>query len=183
VKARTALLAFGLACADGTAPVVVLPQQHQFGPCNPAWTPAAPPAQRTVVDFHFGNERDEPTAEQIRSVFAAGGVVLHGFHVPILRAQIDIDAVPSLVGWRDGRAYYAVTVPDPANREVELLVFLSRDLTDADIAAVEALGGRIHSRWDELDGSAVEIDVAAVPRVRALPGVEIVSKNSILCLG
>jgi hypothetical protein len=60
---------------------------------------------------------------------------------------------------------------------------LSRDLTDADIAAVEALGGRIRSRWDELDGYAVDLDDAAVPKLRTLPGVSIVSKNGILCLG
>jgi hypothetical protein len=182
LPARWTLLAAAVACSDGTAPVVVLPQQHVFGPCAQAWSPAAPPAKRTVVDFHFAGNGDEPTPKQVRSVLVAGGVVLHRFHVPILRAEIDIDAVPSLVGWpRDGIAHYAVTVLEPANREVELLVMLSRDLTDADIAAVEALGGRILSRWDALDGYAVDIDDAAVPRVRALPGVLSVSKNTFGC--
>jgi hypothetical protein len=137
---------------------------------------------RTVVDFHFGSDGDGPTAEQVDAVRDAGGLVTHNFHVPIVRAEIDLDAIPALVGWaRPGKAYYAVTVPHPDDFRVELIVMLRRDLTDADIAAVEALGARVVWRYDALDGYTIEIDDAAVPQVRALPGVKDVSKNGLGC--
>jgi hypothetical protein len=182
-----AMLVLALGCA-GTeprryGPVVVLPQVYVFGGCLAKWSPATPPAERTVVDFHFGTAGNGPTDEQVAPVVAAGGVVVHRFNVPILRAEIDVDAVPTLVlSGRDDDAYFAVTVPEPDRRKLLLLVMLSHDLTDADIAAVEALGGQVRSRWDYVEGYAVEIEDAQVPRLRSLPGVKSVSANGVVCL-
>ena len=175
--------ALAVACSEVTEPSGVLPEQYTYGPCARAWAPGIPPVGRTVVDFHFGDDGPGPTDGQVAAVRRAGGIVLHRFHVPIVRASIATAAVPKVVGWPSpGLAIYAVTVPDPTRQVVELLVMLSHDLSDTDIAAVEALGGRILSRWEYLDGYAVEIDDAAVPRVRTLPGVMIVSKNGIGCV-
>jgi hypothetical protein len=152
------------------APVELLDRVYGFGPCSREWSPSVPPAERTVVDLVFGNDDASPTAEQIRKVARAGGRNLHAFNIPIVRAELDVEKVQGLVGnWREGYAAYATTVVDPTNRTVELIVLLSRDLTDADIAAVEALGALVRSRWDFIDAYFIEIDDGAIPHVRALP--------------
>jgi hypothetical protein len=189
VLASVVLGGTGVGCSNGTEPqspsamTVLLAEKYGYGPCAPVWNPKVPPTERTVVDFHFGSDGSTPSAAQVAAIEQAGAVVVHRFNVPILRAEIDVAAVPALIGWPPrGVAYYAVTVPDLSRREVVLIVFVSHDLTDADITAVQAIGGRIRHRYETLDGYSVEIDDDAVPLVRALPGVQVVSKNGIGCL-
>jgi hypothetical protein len=59
---------------------------------------------------------------------------------------------------------------------------LAHAVTDADIAAVEGLGGRVIDRYTVISGYAVRIDDAAVPRLRALSGVEDVSADGVGCV-
>ena len=179
-----AVVAQGCSITDpSTTPVELLDRVYAFGPCVRQWSPDTPPVERTVVDLFFANDGAPPTAEQIRMVTHAGGRKLYAFNIPIVRAELDVDNVQDLVGdWSKGKATYARTVVEPANHVVELIVMMSRDLMDSDITAVEALGARVIRRWDFVEGYAVEIDDAAVPSVRALPGVRSVGGNGIGCL-
>jgi hypothetical protein len=186
--AAAGLVVLGLAagCADVTeprAPVELLPQRYTFGPCGGGWTPATPPVTRTVVDIRLVDDgrATGPAPPQVAAVERAGGRILRRFNIGMVRAELDVQAVPSLFG-RDGVANYVETVTDLTRHDVMLIVFLSRDLTDAHIAAVESIGGRVESRLDALEGYIVEISDDAVPQVRALPDVQSVGANSYGCL-
>ena len=180
----------GLGCKETAEPrpsrtTVLLSTAYRFGPCEAAWEPATPGATRTVVDFYFGNNAGAPTAQQVAAVEQAGGVVRYLFHVPIVRAEIDVDAVAGIVQGtaKASGASYAITVPDTSRRDVQLIVVLSRPVTDADIAAVESLGGTVTNRWSAaLNGYAVAIADAQVPRLVALPGITSVERNGLACL-
>jgi hypothetical protein len=179
-------LGFAAGCSDPTeprAPVELLTQRYFFGPCGGGWTPETPPVTRTVVDVRLTDEGRAigPAPTQVAAVERAGGRILRRFNIGMVRAELDVQAVPSLFG-RDGVANYVETVTDLTRHHVTLIVFLSRDLTDAHIAAVEAIGGRIKSRLDALEGYVVEISDDAVPQVRALPDVQSVGANSYGCL-
>lgn len=183
--ARVGFVLLGLAagCSDATEPrarVELLAERYVFGPCGQGWTPEVPPVTRTVVDVRLLGSGTGPDPAQVAAIERAGGRILRRFNIPMVRAELDIQAVPSLFG-PEGVANYAETVTDLARHDVVLIVFLSRDLTDADIAAVQALGGRIQSRLDFLEGYIVEIDDDAIPQVRALPDVKLVGANSYGC--
>jgi hypothetical protein len=163
-------------------PVVLLPTTFFFGPCAISWTPSTPNAARTVVDFYYGVDGTGPTAEQIDAVQRAGGTNVYTFNVPKIRAEVDVSTVPSLVGLGlSAAASYAMTVPDTMQRTDQLIVELTHPVTDADVAALEALGGRVGYRYTVINGYSAEIDDAAVPQLRALSGVQLVEVNALAC--
>jgi hypothetical protein len=180
------ILASAAGCSDATAPpapVELLTQPYSFGPCGNGWHPVVPPASRTVVDVRLLDDgrSTAPAPAQVAAVERAGGRILRRFNIGMVRAELDVAAVPSLFG-RDPVANYVETVTDLTRHDVLLIVFLSRDLTDAHVAAVESIGGRVTSRLDALEGYIVEISDDAVPRVRGLPDVQSVGANSYLCI-
>jgi hypothetical protein len=186
--AVAALLAGG--CSDlfgPDTPVELLSEQYLFGPCGGGWSPTVPPVQRTVLDVRVNDDgrATGPSPAHVRVVRSTGGRILHRFNVGMLRAEMDVEDVPRLFERGTGEyavANYVATVSDLSRRDVTLIVLLSRDLTDADIEAVESLGARVQSRLDALEGYIIDIDDAAIPQVRALPGVQTVGANSYLCL-
>lgn len=170
--------ALALACTRSTeprpaAPTEVLSATYRFGPCVLAWEPAVPPVSRTVVDFYYGADGTGAGQAQIAAIQRAGGVVTHAFHLPLLRAEVDVEAVPELIQARlsGPGPYYAITVADPASHDVSVIVMLDHPVTDADIATVDALGGRVGFRYTVINGYSLQIDDAAIPRLRALSGV------------
>ena len=187
LSASAAVFAITAGCSDLFGPrarVELLTEEYTFGPCGGDWYPGVPPATRTVVDVRLA-EDGRATAPSVGHVFAvrrAGGRIVHRFNVAMVRAEIDVAAVPRLFG-PNGVANYVETVRDMSRRNVTLIVFLSRDLTDADVAAVESLGARVLSRLDALEGYIVEVPDEAIPAVRALPGVQSVGADSYLCAG
>jgi hypothetical protein len=158
------------------APAVVLRDTYVFA-CG-RWTPASPPATRTLLDVRsWQNSADDaPAPEILNAIRLAGGRVVYQFHGPMVRAELDVAALSKLQD-----VNFAQTVGDPGAHPVRLLVMLSHDLTPADLQAVEALGGRVTSQWDSLDGYAVVIDDARVPDVRALPGVRSTEFDGVGC--
>jgi hypothetical protein len=158
------------------APAVVLRDTYVFA-CG-RWTPASPPATRTLLDVRsWQNSADDaPAPEILNAIRLAGGRVVYQFHGPMVRAELDVAALSKLQD-----VNFAQTVGDPGAHPVRLLVMLSHDLTPADLQAVEALGGRVTSQWDSLDGYAVVIDDSRVPDVRALPGVRSTEFDGVGC--
>jgi hypothetical protein len=61
---------------------------------------------------------------EVAMIERAGGVVRHVFNVPVVRAEIDLDAVPRLVreGAGSGGVQYAIR--DTVDRQVALLLEL-----------------------------------------------------------
>lgn len=172
-----------LACSStaeprsGPAPLVS--GEYIYGPCTATWLPATPPISRTVVDFVFAADGTGPTPEEIGAIEHAGGIVRYRFHVPVVRADIDVDAVPRVVG---SSARFARTVPDTSARDVQLIVMLDHPLGESDINSVQALGGTVLRRYDAIHGYLTQINDAAVPLIRALPGVTGASFNTIGCI-
>ena len=125
------------------------------------------------------------TMTHVTIVRAAGGTNLYAFNLPIVRAELDIDAVPELVGRGSSATTvdWVKTVVDPANHDVSVFVGLTRELTDADIAAAEALGARVTRRFDFINAFVIDIDDARRPLVRKLPDVRHVEENGLGCVG
>lgn len=163
------------------APLELLATEHRFA--SGAWQPASPPATRTLIDLRFWKDgiATEPAPEDVAAVEAAGGRIVHRFHGPMARAELDISAVPGLA-WPRGPLNSAATVPDPGAFEIALIVMLDHDLTADDLRAVEALGGRVTHEYHALEGYAVVIDDARVPEVRGLPGVELAGFSAVYCV-
>lgn len=181
--------ALALACTRSTeprpaAPTEVLSATYRFGPCVQAWEPSAPPVGRTVVDFYYGAEGTGAGQAQIAAIERAGGIVTYAFHLPLVRAEVNVDAIPGLIQPRSGGAgpYYAITVSQPASHDVSVIVTLDHPVTDADIASVQALGGRVGFRYTVINGYSLQIDDGDIPRLRALSGVTDVELNVAACL-
>lgn len=91
-----------LACTRSTEPRPAPPTQvlsttYRFGPCAEAWEPSVPPVGRTVVDLYYGAEGTGVGQTQIAAIQRAGGVVTYAFHLSLVRAEVDVDAVPALI--------------------------------------------------------------------------------------
>jgi hypothetical protein len=186
VPARCALLLTAVATLGCTSPTVaadtpvvpLLGASYTFA-CG-AWQPATPPVQRTLLDVRLSqiDTARAPAPDLLAELTNAGARVVYRYHGPQVRVELDVGAVPALHGLN-----FAESVADPDVRDVSLLVMLAHDLTNADIGAVEALGGRVTRRFDAIDGYAVVIDDAKVPAVRALRGVTVAGFDARACLG
>lgn len=173
-----------VACESTTAsdaPLELLATEHRFA-CG-GWSPSSPLATRTLIDLRFWKDgiATEPATEDVAAVEAAGGRIVHRFHGPMVRAELDVGAVPGLA-WPGGPLSSAATVPDPGAFEITLIVMLDHNLTAEDLQAVEALGGRVTHEYHTLEGYAVVIDDARVPEVRGLPGVELAGFAAVYCV-
>jgi hypothetical protein len=184
---------FALLCLTATAnactsttetrTISVFSAVYRFGPCALTWSPSAPPSGRTVVDFYFGSDGSGPTSAEAQAIERGGGAVGHRFNVPIVRAVIDVKAVPALIGMPPAGAYYAATVTDPSTATVQVAVLLDHPPGDADIARAVALGGQNVRRYDSSNLFTVDVDDALIPRLRAVPGVTHVEFNgAFVCL-
>ena len=137
---------------------------------------------RALFDLRLWQDGIEtgPAPAFVAAIQAAGGRITYRFHGPMVRAELDPQAVPRLAAAQVLNA--ANTVADPDVHDVTLVVLLSHDLSAEDLAAAQALGGRITHEYHALEGYAVVIDDARVPDLRALPGVDLASFNAVFCL-
>jgi hypothetical protein len=127
-----------------------------------------------------GNKNRVPTAEDVRAVEAAGGRVVHRFHVAVLRAVLDTAAVRGLMRGSDAIADQANAVVDPADFRVATQVFYTRALTAADEHALASVGGERIGRAPIPVLYAVLPD-SAIPRAARLPGVAFVRAVAVGC--
>ncbi len=180
------LLFVSSACARPSSPIepdpVVLSQQYVFA-CG-RWSPEEPPVTRALVDLRMHGQTVDgrPAPEAIAAITAAGGRIMHVYNVPIVRADIDLHRVASLVDLTRGPASYAKTVTDPAVFDITIIVMLSHPLTEADLESVRALGGTITFAYQTLPGYAARVSDRVVPAIRALAGVKSLEADGIGCL-
>jgi len=183
----TAALVAGLAavsCVSSTATDVPreLPVGQQYSFTCGRWSPGSPAVDRALFDLRLWQDGIEsgPAPAFVEAIEAAGGRIVYTFHGPMLRAELDPQAVPALASARVLNA--ANTVADSDVHDVTLVVLLSHNLSAEDLAAAQALGGRITHEYHALEGYAVVIDDARVPDLRALPGVKVAGFNAVFCL-
>ena len=183
----TAALVAGLAavsCVSSTATDVPreLPVGQQYSFTCGRWSPGSPAVDRALFDLRLWQDGIEsgPAPAFVEAIEAAGGRIVYTFHGPMLRAELDPQVVPALASARVLNA--ANTVADSDVHDVTLVVLLSHNLSAEDLAAAQALGGRITHEYHALEGYAVVIDDARVPDLRALPGVKLAGFNAVFCL-
>ena len=174
-----------VACSSATdtdaAPATVLQQHYRFA-CG-AWAPGPPAAERALLDLQLWqiDTASAPAPALVRAIEASGGRVLYRFHGPMVRAELNLAAMPRLAG-PGGPLSSATTVVDPSVHDVTLIVMLDHDLAEADLQAVAALGGRVTHQYHAIGGYAVAIADARVPEVRALRGVKFAGFDGTVCL-
>lgn len=179
----TILAAVACSSPTGTdAELAGLVEQHYRFVCG-AWAPGPPLVERALLDLRLWqiDTASAPAPALVAAIEAAGGRVVYRFHGPMVRAELNLAAVPRLAGPR-GPLNSATTVVAPSLHDVTLIVMLDHDLAEDDLQAVAALGGRVTHEYHTIEGYAVEIGDARVPEVRALPGVKLAGFNATFCL-
>jgi hypothetical protein len=174
------------ACGQPSSPSApdpaVLDQQYVFA-CG-RWSPQEPPVTRALVDLRMHGQTVDgrPTAEGIGAITAAGGRIEYVYNLPIVRAEVDLHRVTSLVHLGRGPVAHLATVQKPDVFDVSIIVMLSHPLTEADLESVRELGGMITFEYRTLPGYAARVSDRVVPAIRALAGVKSIEANSLVCL-
>ncbi|MBA2688544.1 MAG: hypothetical protein H0U64_10620, partial [Gemmatimonadaceae bacterium] len=90
-----------------------------------------------IVDLRLrsGERNRVPNDADISRIQAANGMVMHRFHVALVRVRLDTGALRALVS-PTGVADYATLVDDTARMDVSAQLFYRRAITPADIGAL-----------------------------------------------
>ena len=174
-----------VACSSpsGTDAVLARLLDHHYRFACGTWAPGSPVVDRALLDLRLWqiDTASAPAPALVGAIEAAGGRIVYRFHGPMVRAELNLAAVPALAGPR-GPLNSATTAVDPSLHDVTLIVMLDHDLAEADLQAVAALGGRVTHEYHTFEGYAVDIADARVPDVRALPGVKFAGFTATFCL-
>jgi hypothetical protein len=189
VDVTTIILVFVAFLACGRSPVspssagVIVGQQYHFS-CG-SWWPQAPTVSVAVVDIQMRGPLNQsgPTPEALGAIGAAGGRISYVFHVPMVRAYMDLQRAALLVGETPGKVASEVrTVSDPSRFDVRVIVLLDHSPSEDDQRRAEALGATITHKYEAPPGYAATLADAAVPALRSLSGVHEVELDGIGCL-
>ena len=144
------------------------------------WHPARPDVQYGLFDVWWGSPRAEtPTAELLKAVQSAGGVLVYEFHINQVRAIIAPDEVPGLGAWNTTGFWSATGVVDPNQLSVDVIVVF---LGTADPSVVTALGGTVTHTYTHVPAVAAMVPDDILPTLRAQPRVTYVEANGVGCL-
>lgn len=168
---------------DGDAELVELIIHPYRFACG-EWTPSPPRVERATFDLRLNQSGTDtaPSPALIAAIEAEGGHVVYRFNGPMVRAELNVGAVPRLT-YAGGPVNAATVVTALSQRTVTLRVVLDREVGDVDLRAVEALGGRVTHVHHSFHAYVAEIDDARVPELRVLPGVHVVSFVAVYCQG
>jgi hypothetical protein len=144
------------------------------------WLPNAPSVQLGLFDIYWGRpapglDDDGPTDEHRQLVRASGGVVVHEFHVRMIRAVLPPGKVPDLT------ATVVRGVPLAHDYPVDLFVRFSGAINEDVIAWIESSGGRILNRFENIATVAAVVSDARIPTLRDLPDVADVAGIGLVC--
>lgn len=151
-------------------PVPILDAVYVFS-CG-GWSPAEPPAWRTLVDLTVwnGGAGSQPALEVVDVIKASNGRIRRVFNTSRLRVEINVPQI-EVIYRIDGRVIIerAETVDDPLDVHLRVAISYDRSITADDLARIAALGGVV-------DGSTSTtvtaiVDDPRLPEIRALPGV------------
>ena len=141
-----------------------------------------PTSGKVVVDLRLRskNENRKPADEDVRALTALGGTVLHRFNVAVIRVEIDVEALPRIVGDK-GIADYALNVPDPRVYDVPVQIFFTRAITEDDRAALRRVGvseiGQVPTRPILYATTPDRV----LPEIQRIPGVEFARARGLVC--
>lgn len=154
------------ACGQPLEPDLGDPAQYAFPAeiryaCG-AWAPAPPVATFGLFDIHFGRSTSDtpdgpPSAENIRAIRRAGGVVVHRFNLAMVRAVVPVAAVPGLA------VAGVLGVTDPAHTDVVVFVGFH---SGVDEAAIVARGGTVIRSYPSLNAMLVRVPDDRLPGLR-----------------
>lgn len=144
--------------------------------------PSLGPDSSLIVDLSLKSDRGYPPPEKdMRAVAAAGGRVLHAFHVSLLRARLDTATLRRFLG-PDSIAEVAYPVRDTTRFDVSVQIFLRHALTPADDSVLRPLGVLGPApRRRPFDIYATVAD-SAIPRISALANVVKVQAVNMQCM-
>src|SRR5437867_526205 len=144
----TAALVAGLAavsCVSSTATDVPreLPVGQQYSFTCGRWSPGSPAVDRALFDLRLWQDGIEsgPAPAFVEAIEAAGGRIVYTFHGPMLRAELDPQAVPALASARVLNA--ANTVADSDVHDVTLGCVAEPQ------SQRRGLGSRAGARWSD----------------------------------
>lgn len=175
--AMVALLVVLGACGEDPEPepgfALFGTKEYEYG-CD-RWLTGRPPAAASTFDIPAWFEgKDSVTA----AVIALGGWTLPAFNSNRVRAVLAVDSIPRLytLGVVE-RHEVAVTVADPTDRRVEIMVMVQDSLTATDLAEATATGATIEQAWYGVHGYMVLAHDSLVPFFQALPRAVAVSAS------
>jgi hypothetical protein len=125
------------------------------------------------------NPERPPSARALEVIRSAGGKVLHIYHVPMVRVEIDTAAYLHLAALPNPVVYRAAIVTDTTPLEVTLQVKYDHLIQAADAQRLIDIGARTASR--SLSGMITNVPDSIIPRVKTLPGVTRVELASFPC--
>lgn len=137
-----------------------------------AWHPHARiMEERVIADLQLVSQGrgSPPSARALEAIRAAGGKVLHTYHVPMVRTEIDTAAVPRLATLPNPVVHSARIVTDTTPREVTLEVNYDRLIQAADAQRLVDIGARNAGRSPR--GMITNVPDSTIRRVKTLPGV------------
>ncbi|HWA41475.1 MAG TPA: hypothetical protein VG712_07700 [Gemmatimonadales bacterium] len=161
-------------CADDPEPepgfALFGTKEFEYG-CD-RWLTGRPPAAASVFDIPaWGTGKDSVTA----AVIALGGWTLPAFNSMRVRAVLAVDSIPRLYALgRVGSHEVTVSVGDPADRRVGVIVMVHDSLTAADLADATATGATIEQTWYGIHGYKVLAHDSLVPVFESFPRAEAV---------
>lgn len=139
-------------------------------PCIPYqpgyWTPEEPRPARWLFDVWLVSREQ---------VVAAGGEIVHEYHLPVIRARLPVSAVPTLVANRVRSA------EDTPNEYIlsDVIIGFVQPPTDQDLEFLQSLGvtgfypGYLGAAW----GMAQRVPDESIPDILANPRVRYVELN------
>lgn len=188
------------ACSDATLPLQPAPNlpepdasldpaavvigQYIATPCN-ANEHLRGSREWALVDIFFSRRSDSepvdgPQDHHLSAVTARGGVVLHRFNVPAVRAWMPLREVPVLID--RGHWISVRDVPNPRRYDLIVIASYTSPVEDADVDRFQSLGGQIKSRYNVIPAIAGIIPDASLPELRAQPRTEQVLPDGVVCL-
>lgn len=175
-----ALLLRGGEPSRPTPPTVLLSSIYELL-CFSNWEPSTPPVTRAVFDFWL-LESSPPTTgtPAVQAITNASGRIDYLFHVPIVRAEIDVDVATTL--YTTNVAYAVFSVSNFSDHTIIIFVDYDHPETSADQAALMALGAQITDTFTIVPNTIV-VTVAdeKVPAILKLPHVTGIENNGFGC--
>jgi len=131
------------------------------------WWPSAPEPALGLFDVHLprytADDPDTgPRREQLQAIVAAGGTIVHSFHVDAVRTILPTLAVPDLVAAK----VRGVTVP----QDYSISAFVGfRDAIDPTV--VTRRGGTVTAVYQSIGAIYAIVQDQVIPGIRAEPAV------------
>ncbi|CAN5326946.1 hypothetical protein BH24GEM2_BH24GEM2_14180 [soil metagenome] len=147
-----------------------------------SWAPrASAQGERVMADLQLVSQNlgSRPSARTLEAIRAAGGKVLHTYHVPMVRAEIDTAAVRHLATLPNPVVHSARIVTDTTPREVTLEVNYDHLIQAVDAKRLVDIGARNAGRSPR--GMITNVPDSIIPRIADLPGVTRVTLASAIC--